>query len=496
MLLLTSFLLLAIGLVYFLDRWAHDRIGQEVERQNRQVKEAVNSSFGAFAQALSLAMQSLDKEEYLYERIDPQNLPITIKHIIIADQGGMVVDSTSSDLIKRRIPVPEREEARESSLDPAEGSQDRGGLLKTYYLPIRTIKGLYWIVIVEQRQVIMDRIESASQALARKNHELSDIRIASTTGLLALALIITAVIGWQFTRPIKELAGAARRIASGDLDFSVKANRRDEIGSLASTFNEMIAGLKAKRELEEKLNQAERAAVIGRLTQSIAHEIRNPLNLINLSIDHVRTKFAPQDEKTREQFTQLLSSIKDEIARLNRMVSDLLSYGRPSQLSIQVVDLRKLIEETISLIEQRAREQGVEVSFEDAAQSAEVMGDRERLKSCLSNLAINALEAMPSGGRIQMRLGESNGFVEISISDTGIGIEPEAIGKIFEPYFSTKQTGFGLGLAITKKIIQEHRGSIDVQSQVGVGTTFRLRLPAAGPQRSEVRNDQEQNPSG
>jgi nitrogen fixation/metabolism regulation signal transduction histidine kinase len=480
MLLLTSFLLLAIGLVYFLDRWAHNRIGQEVERQNRQVKEVVNSSFGAFAQALSLAMQSLDKEEYLYERIDPQNLPITIKHIIIADQKGRVVDSTSSDLVKgeQRIPVPEKEEARESSSDPTE--KDRGGLLKTYYLPIRTIKGLYWIVIVEQRQVIIDRIESASRTLAGENRKLSNIRILSTTGLLALALVIAVVIGWQFTRPIKELVDAARRIAAGELDFSVNANRRDEIGGLASTFNEMISGLRAKRELEEKLNQAERAAVIGRLTQSIAHEIRNPLNLINLSIDHVRTKFAPEDEKIKGQFTQLLSSIKDEIARLNRMVSDLLSYGRPSQLSMQVVDMRKLIEETISLIGQQAKEQGVEVNLEDAAESAEVLGDRERLKSCLSNLAINALEAMPSGGRIQMRLGEANGFVEITISDTGTGIDPEAMGRIFEPYFSTKRAGFGLGLAITKKIIEEHRGSIEVHSQLGAGTTFRLKLPAAG----------------
>jgi signal transduction histidine kinase len=109
---------------------------------------------------------------------------------------------------------------------------------------------------------------------------------------------------------------------------------------------------------------------------------------------------------------------------------------------------------------------------------AEVRGDRERLKSSLSNLAINALQAMPTGGHLNVVVGREDGFVKVSLSDTGVGISEDALGKIFEPYFSTKQTGFGLGLAVTKTIIQEHQGSIEVSSELDRGTTFVVKLPA------------------
>ncbi|HEU4390180.1 MAG TPA: ATP-binding protein, partial [Blastocatellia bacterium] len=274
---------------------------------------------------------------------------------------------------------------------------------------------------------------------------------------------------------------AARRVAAGDLDFQVPVERMDEVGELATTFNEMIGELQYKRELDEKLNQAERAAVIGRLTQSIAHEIRNPLNVLNLSIDHAATKFAPEDPVKRQQFTRILSSVKDEIARLNRMVNDVLNYGRPASQSGGVVDMRRLVEETATLIRPQADEQRVEVTIEtaDTGVPATVIGDAERLKSCLSNIAINALQAMPAGGRLTARVAQTNGAVEISIEDTGSGIGEDAIHKIFEPYYSTKQAGFGLGLAVTKKIVEDHRGAIFVDSIPEQGTTFTLSFPAA-----------------
>jgi signal transduction histidine kinase len=303
------------------------------------------------------------------------------------------------------------------------------------------------------------------------------MRIIATTGFLVVALAIVVIIGWRFTRPVQELAVAARRVAAGDLDFRVSINRQDEVGELAATFNEMIAGLKSKQELEEKLNQSERAAVIGRLTQGVAHEIRNPLNVLNLSIDHVGTKFAPDDESKRKQFVRILSSIKDEMGRLNRMVTDLLNFGRPARLDLKPVDLGHLMEETVALVRPQAAEQSVDIDFRQSGGNAIVRGDAERLKSCLFNIAINALQSMPAGGHLAATVQRSDGSVAVSISDTGVGISEESLGKIFEPYFSTKQAGFGLGLAVTKKIIEEHRGSVNVNSRVDHGTTFTVRLP-------------------
>ena len=478
-LLLASFLLLTIALVILLDNWAAKRANVEIDRQNQQVTAALNDLIGDFAQAINLAQQNLDKEDFLYQTIKPDQMPPAIEHIMVTDSEGKVKDSTLREKINDYIPVPSEPVATEIPGDPIEGEVNiHGGLSKTYDLPLVTTKGLHWIVIVLSQKATINKIRASSQSLSDKNKELSNYRLIATAGLLLIAITIAVLIGWSFTRPIQELALAARNVAAGNLDFQVPVKRNDEVGQLATTFNEMIAGLKSKRELEERLNQAERAAVIGRLTQSVAHEIRNPLNVINLSIDHVSKKYAPEDLARREKFTQLLASMKDEIERLKHLVNDLLNYGRPARYAVETIDMRQLIEETLSLLRQQADIQGVAVTIDEASGPASVRGDRERLKSFVSNLAINALQAMPGGGHLTARVARQDGEVEVKIGDTGVGISEESLGKIFEPYFSTKQSGFGLGLAVTRKIIEEHRGRIAVESQLQHGTTFTVTLPA------------------
>jgi signal transduction histidine kinase len=480
-LLWASFLILTTILVFVIDRQVQHRVKNDVNQQNAQVKDAINSGFQDFASAISLAQQSLDKESYLFQ--SPQEIPPNIEHIIVTDDKGLVKDSTLRDLVDQDtymwLPAGS-EGAVEKPGDPVESESKHGGALKTDYLPINTAnKGLYWFIIVVQQGSIISKVDDASTLLAAKTQQWSNLQIAATTGVLLLAFALVVIVVGRFARPINELAAAARRVAGGDLDFSVKIDRLDEVGQLASTFNEMIADLKHKLELEEKLNQAERAAVVGRLTQGVAHEIRNPLNVINLSIDHVNKKFPPEDESKRKQFTGILSSIKDEILRLNKMVTDLLNFGRPAQLALGRIDIGDLVEETVALIRAQADLQGVSITVKRDTRVAQVNGDAERLKSCMSNITINALQAMPSGGNLTALVRGSNGFVEVSISDTGVGISEESLAKVFEPYFSTKQAGFGLGLAVTKKIVEEHQGRIDVTSRLNQGTTFTLRLPAA-----------------
>lgn len=484
LLLLTASLMITIVVVLALDKWVTKRANEMIEKQNSQVTEAFNNSYDDLIHALSLAMASLVSEEYLYEEIAPGELPATVETILVTQSDGKVRDSSRRELIGRMVRVPEKRVFDVMPYDPVEGeSQSHEHAPKTYYASVPTSTGVFWIVIVTTQQAIVSKVEEATRTLASNNRSLSNYRLWSTTGLLAFALVITVSIGAQFTRPIKDLAEAARRVAAGDLDFTVEIRRRDEVGQLAATFNEMIADLKHKLELEEKLNQAERAAVIGRLTQAVAHEIRNPLNVINLSVDHVSSKYAPQDEAARKLFTRLLSSLKDEIARLKHLVNDLLNYGRPAHPVDESVEVGALVEETISLIRPQADEQGVAVELEREEGSAMVVGDSERLKSCFSNIAINALQAMPSGGSLHARVRRVDDNVEVSMADTGVGISQESINKIFEPYFSTKKTGFGLGLAVTKKIVEEHRGSIAVSSGQDQGSTFVVRLPIAPIER-------------
>src|SRR5262249_22132375 len=435
-----------------------------------------------FELALGMAMKNLASQTTLYRQIETGEIriPDSIEHIIVADKDGKVSDSTIRELDGGTISVPEEEAVTTFPVDPVEGEvQLHDGPRRTYDFPFVTSKGLYWIVIGTKPKAITTQIDTASKTLARKSAELSNVRLLATAGLLILALGIAVLIGWRFTRPVGVLAAAARQVAAGQLNFRGPGTRRDEIGQVASTVHEMIQGLGSKTEVEERLNQSERSAVIGRITQAVAHEIRNPLNVINLSIDHVSNKYAPEDENKRAQLNRMLGSIKDEISRLNRMLSDLLNYGRPAGLAFEPINLRDLVKETLSLIKPQADEQRVEMKLDTDGSSAEVLADRERLKSCLSNIAINALQSMPGGGRLETEVQTVNGHVEVAIKDSGTGISEEALGKIFEPYYSTKQSGFGLGLAVTKWIIEQHKGSIEVNSKLNQGTTFIVRLPSA-----------------
>ena len=302
-----------------------------------------------------------------------------------------------------------------------------------------------------------------------------------TLAVLFVTTLVTGFFVWKFTRPVKELSVAARKVAGGDFDVQVPIERLDEMGTLAGAFNEMTAKLGRARELEMQLHQAEKGAVVGRLAAAIAHEIRNPLNYINLTLDHLRSSFAPADLKKRETFVRLTDQLKTEVARINGHISDFLKYSRPSKLELQRVDLREEAEGALRLVEVRAEECGIETKIVQDGKLPLVMADRESLRSVFTNLVINAVEAINGvGGSISIKLSNPEvNSVKVEITDSGGGIAADDISKIFEPYFSTKETGTGLGLAIVKKAIDDHGGTISVSSKEGSGTTFTIILPAS-----------------
>ena len=254
------------------------------------------------------------------------------------------------------------------------------------------------------------------------------------------------------------------------------------MGTLSRNFNDMAAELEKKQELEAKLQQAEKSAVIGRLGSAIAHEIRNPLNYINLTLDHLRSKFAPDDDERKRTFEKLTSQLKSEVARINQQISDFLNYSRPANVHLRPIDARQVIEDSLRIVEAQADEQDIKITVVEQEEVPEVMGDPEFLRSVFNNLFINAVQAMgQGGGKLNVRIspGEYASFVRIEVSDTGAGIPQESLEKIFEPYFSTKETGTGLGLAIVQKVVEMHHGTIEADSVEGEGTKFTVRLPKA-----------------
>ena len=264
-----------------------------------------------------------------------------------------------------------------------------------FYFPVETDKGRRFIIV---------ELGSANSIINLLERQAS--RTAFYTLLLLLVTtFVTGFFVWRFTRPMKELSVAARKVAGGDFDVQVASERGDEMGTLASAFNEMTARLGRARELETQLHQAEKGAVVGRLAAAIAHEIRNPLNYINLTLDHLRSSFAPENTAKRETFVRLTDQLKAEVARINRHITDFLKYSRPTKLDLQDVDLRVEAEDALRIVEARAEESGIETKIQQDGPLHKIMADRESLRSVFTNLVINAVEAIDGeGGHVAIKL--------------------------------------------------------------------------------------------
>ncbi len=308
-------------------------------------------------------------------------------------------------------------------------------------------------------------------------------RLVATVLVFGLGMAASLILSWKYTRPIDQVVQAARRVAQGDLRDTLPVERYDEIGELTASFNDMVQKLRANKELESRLHQAERLSSIGQLASGIAHEIRNPLNFINLSIDHLQSRFSPTDPRSREEFTYLVSWVKSEIHRLNTMITNFLTYGKPLKLQPRPYDLTSLLHDVVKMVSGKAEEQGIDIDCGDLQALPILSVDGEQIRTCFVNVLVNALQAMPQGGKLAITTKLTNGtgsgrWIEVRFQDTGHGISSDDLPRVFEPYFTTKEVGIGLGLALTKKIVEEHGGAIALDSIPDRGTTVRIRLPA------------------
>lgn len=224
-------------------------------------------------------------------------------------------------------------------------------------------------------------------------------------------------------------------------------------------------------EIEEQLRRADRLSALGELAAGMAHEVRNPLASIRGTVEIIQDGIAPDDP--RHEFATILVRETD---RLNRVVQDFLDFAKPSPADLTRLDLNRLIDDIFKLVAFQAEKAGVRLDF-CAGSLPQVLGDAEKLKQVFLNLALNALQAMPGGGSLQVNSSLADDRVLVSFRDTGAGIAEAELEKIFEPFFTTRRNGTGLGLAITCRIVRSHGGSIEVESRPGEGSEFRVYLP-------------------
>ncbi len=224
---------------------------------------------------------------------------------------------------------------------------------------------------------------------------------------------------------------------------------------------------------EEQLRVADRLSALGELSAGMAHEIRNPLGSIRGAAEILKDDYAPGAPK--HEFVQILLK---ETERLNRIVQEFLGFARPKQPEFQQADLNEAIDSVLTLTAQEAKKTGVRVEKRLDSSIGKRSLDAGLLKQAFLNLVLNAIQAMPQGGILTVESVLRDRFIEITVSDTGIGIPGEERKKLFSPFFTTKKDGTGLGLAITYRIVQNHKGEISVASEPGKGSTFTVKLPA------------------
>jgi two-component system NtrC family sensor kinase len=286
-----------------------------------------------------------------------------------------------------------------------------------------------------------------------------------------LAAIGAALWLWRTLRPLQELRLKARRIASGDYGKRIGIYSRDEIGDLAREFDGMAWAL---QEREQRLIRSERLATVGKVAAQITHEIRNPLASIGLNAELLVDELAPAQNEGR----RLLEVISGEIDRLSEITESYLRYVRLPRPKLMPEDPSALVSAVMEFARSELALAGITLELDAPPGLPEIAADENQLRQALLNLVRNAREAMPDGGRLQVAVAATaEDRVNLKVTDSGAGIAPQHLGRIFEPFFSTKEKGTGLGLALVQHIVTEHGARIEVRSAGQRGTVFELSFP-------------------
>jgi two-component system sensor histidine kinase HydH len=230
--------------------------------------------------------------------------------------------------------------------------------------------------------------------------------------------------------------------------------------------------------LETEMERGERLAAVGNMAAAVAHEIRNPLNAVSMGIQRLRVEFEPAP---REEYLRMVDLVQGEVRRLNTIVEEFLSLARPMPLKREPIIVAGLLDDVLGLLESEAREAGIAVVREIPAGLPVLHADRDRIKQVLLNLVLNAIQAMPSGGTLEIGAAAAGATLTVTVADTAGGIAPDLLPKVFDPYVTTKAKGLGLGLAIARRIVEAHGGTIEAGSEPGRRTSFRFALPLDEP---------------
>jgi signal transduction histidine kinase len=321
------------------------------------------------------------------------------------------------------------------------------------------IAPLDWTVIVEQ---------PTREAYANATQLQKQLIIAISIALLVM-ISVGYLFGRSFINPILELQRATRDVAAGHLNTRVNIRRSDEFGDLGDSFNTMADRLV---ELQEDVKRKERQAMFGRVAAGLVHDLSHPIQNIGNS-----TRLLLRDDVDMESRDMFRRTIERELATLKRFMDDLRHLVKPKPIERFAMDLTGSVADIVDSMRVEAERHGIAIETRFAEEPLFIDGDRFALGRVYRNLITNAIQAMQPGGRLTITTARVGNHVEVTVADTGSGIPPDRLSAIFEDFVTTKSRGLGLGLAISKRIVEQLDGTIQVLSEVGRGTSFTLRFP-------------------
>ncbi len=317
--------------------------------------------------------------------------------------------------------------------------------------------------------------------LSFEQPERRAVILVAAAGAVAICAVLLVALAVLIQRPLVELQEKIAKLQDGDLTVHVNfAERNDEIGELGRHFNAMVRQLREGREEIERLHRtqmsrAEHLATLGELAAGLAHEIRNPLAGIAGVIEIIG-----RDLQESSPSRGVLKEVQQEVLHIKQILSELLDYARPKPPQFHPADLGTTAERAVALARQQALSRPIQIELIKAVGLPQVEHDVAQIQQVLVNLLLNSIQAIESAGgagSVRLSLDSRNGFATITVNDTGRGIAPENLSKIFRPFFTTKGQGTGLGLSLARRIIEDHGGRIEVSSQPGAGTQFTVWLP-------------------
>ena len=410
--------------------------------------------------------------EELWRMVDRIRVGTTGYALVLTDAGQLLAhgDPDSKPLVAQSATLNNH-----PVLSALRGSKRTAAISAEYVVSGEEVLGvgvplsnLGWTVIIEQPTREAFTIAASLQRLL----------VASITVALFAMLVVGSLWGRRFIQPILRLTRGTRALAEGRLDTRVAVETSDELGQLGASFNTMADRLV---ELQDDVRKKERHAMFGRIAIGLVHDLSHPIQNVGNGCKLILKMW--DDAEYRESFRR---TIERELAQIKGVLDDLRNIAKPMPVERFPIDVNKSIRDLVDSMMTTAEHAGVSMTIELAAEPIFVEGDLFALNRIYRNLIINAVQATPPRGRIRVRTMQQNDLAVIEIADTGCGIPPDRLESIFDDFVTTKRRGLGLGLAISKKVVEQIGGTIRVSSQVGVGTTFTVRFPLTSARPSQI----------